>query len=47
MNENLFSDDITMLQKLIHNAEEKLHENIGVPVKIKLKEIRTFAGENR
>ncbi len=47
MNEKLFSDEIKMLQKLIHNAEEKLQEDIGVPVKIKLREIRTFSGENR
>jgi phenylacetate-CoA ligase len=42
MNEKLFSDEIKMLQQLIHNAEEKLHENIGVPVKIKLREMRTL-----
>ncbi len=47
MNEKLFSDEIKMLQKLIHNAEEKLRENIGVPIKIKLREIRTFSSENR
>ena len=47
MNEKLFSDEIKMLQKLIHNAEEKLHENIGVPVKIKLREIRTFSDEKQ
>ena len=44
MNETLFSDEIKMLQKLLHSAEDKLHENIGVSVKIKLKEIRTFSG---
>ncbi len=47
MSEELFSDEIKMLQKLIHTAEEKLQENIGVPVKIKLKEIRAFSDENR
>lgn len=47
MNETLFSDEIKMLQKLIHDAEEKLHENMGVPVKIKLMEIRTFSGKNQ
>jgi phenylacetate-CoA ligase len=47
MNEKLFSDEIKMLQTLIHNAEEKLFENIGVPVKIKLKEMPTFSSENR
>lgn len=46
MNERLFSDEIKMLQKLIHTAEEKLHENIGVPVKIKLREMRGFSNEN-
>ncbi len=45
MNEKLFSDEIKMLQKLINTAEEKLHENIGVPVKIKLKELGTFSDE--
>lgn len=42
MNEMLFSDEIRKLQKLINTAEEKLQENIGVPVQIKLREIRSF-----
>ncbi len=34
----IFSDEIKELEKLIHHAESKLRENLGVPVYIRLKE---------
>lgn len=34
----IFSDEIKELEKLIHHAENKLRENLGVPVHIRLKE---------
>ncbi|MDZ7830799.1 MAG: AMP-binding protein [Desulfobacterales bacterium] len=34
----IFSDEIKELEKLIHRAENKLRENLGVPVHIRLKE---------
>ena len=34
----IFSDEIKELEKLIHQAETKLRENLGVPVHIRLKE---------
>ncbi len=42
IDERLFSDEIKMLEKLLHTAENQLHENLGVPVKIKLKELPSF-----
>ncbi len=42
IDEHLFSDEIKMLEKLINRAEEKLAENTGVPVKIRLREKRTI-----
>jgi len=35
---DIFSDEIKELEKLIHRAENKLRENLGVPVYIRLKE---------
>jgi phenylacetate-CoA ligase len=43
IDERLFSDEIKMLEKLLHTAEDKLHENLGVPVHIKLKELPSFS----
>ncbi|MFP4225654.1 MAG: phenylacetate--CoA ligase family protein [Desulfobacterales bacterium] len=34
----IFSDEIKELEKLLHRAENKLRENLGVPVYIRLKE---------
>jgi phenylacetate-CoA ligase len=42
IDERLFSDEIKELEKLIKRAEEKLSENTGVPVAIKLTEKRTI-----
>jgi phenylacetate-CoA ligase len=42
IDDHLFSDEIKMLEKLINRAEEKLSENTGVPVKIRLREKRTI-----
>lgn len=36
--ESLFSDEIKVLEKIIHRAEERLLENLGIPVLIRLKE---------
>lgn len=37
----IFSDEIKELEKMIHDAENKLGENLGVPVDIRLKEKTT------
>ncbi len=42
IDEHLFSDEIKELEKLIVRAEEKLAENTGVPVKIRLREKRSI-----
>jgi phenylacetate-CoA ligase len=39
---HFFSDEIKELQKRIHSVGEKLEENIGIPVSIKLKEKQSF-----
>ncbi len=46
IDDHLFSDEIKMLEKLINRAEEKLSENTGVPVKIRLREKRTIRESN-
>jgi phenylacetate-CoA ligase len=38
VDERLFSDEIKVLEKIIRQAEEKLSENLGIPVLIRLKE---------
>ncbi len=40
VDEMLFSDEIKILEKIVRQAEEKLMENLGIPVKIRLKEKR-------
>jgi len=42
LDETLFSDEIKILEKIIRGAEERLFENLGVPVKIRLKEKKEF-----
>ncbi len=42
VDDRLFSDEIKMLEKLMKSVEDRLQENIGVPVIIKLKEKRSF-----
>jgi phenylacetate-CoA ligase len=42
VDERLFSDEIKVLEKIIHKAEEKLFENLGIPVLIRLKEQQTI-----
>lgn len=42
MDHQLFSDEIKELEKLIHTVEEKLNENLGVTVIIRLKEKHSF-----
>ncbi len=44
VDDRLFSDEIKVLEKIIRQAEEKLLENIGVPVMIRLKEKREISG---
>jgi phenylacetate-CoA ligase len=38
VDEKLFSDEIKVLEKIIRRAEERLLENLGIPVLIRLKE---------
>jgi phenylacetate-CoA ligase len=38
VDERLFSDEIKVLEKIIRQAEERLLENLGIPVLIRLKE---------
>ncbi|MBW2567772.1 MAG: AMP-binding protein [Deltaproteobacteria bacterium] len=47
VDDTLFSDEIKALEKLMKIIEDKLHENIGVPVSIKLKEKRSFQDQNQ
>ncbi|RZB31999.1 MAG: phenylacetate-CoA ligase [Desulfobacteraceae bacterium Eth-SRB1] len=42
VDDTLFSDEIKALEKLMKTVEDKLHENIGVPVSIRLKEKHSF-----
>jgi phenylacetate-CoA ligase len=38
LDDRIFSDEIKMLEKLLHRVEDTLKENLGVPVVLKLKE---------
>lgn len=38
VDENLFSDEIKMLERIMHSTGDYLQENLGVPVRIRLKE---------
>jgi phenylacetate-CoA ligase len=38
MDDRLFSDEIKILEKRIHQLESSLRENLGVPVRIRLME---------
>lgn len=38
MSKNIFSDEIKILENQLKSLKENLHENLGVPLKIKLKE---------
>jgi len=38
LTDEIFSDEIKFLEMIIHRAEERLSENLGIPILIKLKE---------
>lgn len=42
MNPDIFSDEIKILEKIIHDSETKLRESIGAPVIVRLKEKKSF-----
>ncbi|MBN1930102.1 MAG: phenylacetate--CoA ligase family protein [Desulfobacterales bacterium] len=42
IDDDLFSDEIKMLEKLIRKTEDNLRENIGIPLSIRLKERRSL-----
>ncbi len=42
MEDNLFSDEIKVLERLVRDTQERLHENIGVRVAIHLRERSTL-----
>jgi phenylacetate-CoA ligase len=47
LDDRIFSDEIKILERLMHRVEDKLEENLGVPVLLKLKEKRTMVSNSR
>ncbi len=42
MDQDIFSDEIKILEKIIHDSETRLRESIGAPVIVRLKEKKSF-----